>query len=247
MAYARRKDMFVRLGVEKAQKPDEALARSQIIPGTNITFDYLDNYDIRINATTGTSPGTSTGIRMITLEAYVTQKNPEKVKHYATEAQDTFSNIDATHKIKHGTAVFLDIVHNWNLNHKDKFIAQTIDRRPGVVSGEKALHSLPKIHGVDANTIRVWATFDPGYHLGGGNYEYNRLNPRFWVNLDDSALDAARRQKEGAWVGTIKEGDMKNTMFVDQRGYNGIADIAGQNELVRALPYFRISIAEVVE
>ena len=243
MAYAKRKDMFVRVGGEKAQKADEFLTRSQIIPGTNVWFDYLDNYDIRINAMTGGGGG-GAGIRMITLEAEVVQKDPERIKHYATEAQDTYSDIQ---KHKHGTAVFLDIIHNWNLDHKDKFIAQVIDRRPGVVPSGKSMHSLPKIHGVDGNTIRVWATWDYGYNLGGGQYEYNRTNPRFWVSLNDSAKETIRRTKDTNWVSTIKDEPMKNTMLMDPRGYNGISEISDQSQLVTATPYFRISIAEVVE
>lgn len=62
-----RVDLGVRIGGEKANKPDEFITRSQIIPGTNVTFEYLDNDDIRINALGGAeSAGASQIIRQLT-------------------------------------------------------------------------------------------------------------------------------------------------------------------------------------
>lgn len=246
MAYARRKDMFVRLGVEKAQKPDEALARSQIIPGTNITFDYLDNYDIRINAKTGTGGG-QFGIRMITLEAKVTQKDPDNVKHYATEDESPYNVLTATHKKRYGTAVFLDIVHNWNLSHRDKFIAEIIDKRPAVSQANPGIHSLPKIIGVDENTVRVWATFDPGIAVDGGAFEHNRINPRFWVSLNNSTKESHRISKGAGWANSIKNAEMKNTLLLDTRAYPQTAEVSDQKALVMTPPFYRISLMEVIE
>lgn len=245
MAYARRKDMFVRIGGEKGQKPDEFLTRSQLVAGQNIWFDYLDNWDIRINATTG--GGGVTGIRMITLEAQVVQKDPDAVKHYATEDATVYSVLTAENKKTYGTAVFLDIVHNWNLSHKDKFIAEMIDKRPYVGTANPGIHSLPKIIGVDSNTVRIWATFDPGIAVSGGLFEHNRINPRFWVGLENSTKNAERIAKASGWGESIKNAAMGNTMFMDTRQYPTVQNIADQKTLVAIPPYYRVSLMEVVE
>ena len=49
MAFQNRNDFGVRVGIQKGVLPDEAISRSQLVPGRGIRFNYLDNADIEIS------------------------------------------------------------------------------------------------------------------------------------------------------------------------------------------------------
>lgn len=50
MSFQNRNDFGVRIGIQKGILPDEALSRSQLVPGKGIRFNYLDNADIEISS-----------------------------------------------------------------------------------------------------------------------------------------------------------------------------------------------------
>lgn len=148
-----RRDFGVRGAGEKAVKIDEWLTRGQLKPGTNITFDYLSNYDIRINALTG---GTSTesGNRLITVDIDVSIQPAigQGTEHISIKNDGN----------KFGTAKYVDVKHNWDLSNPDKFQYSIVDKTQYGL-GMPSIHwtnphSCPKVIGVDSDTVRIWVT-----------------------------------------------------------------------------------------
>lgn len=183
MAFAQRKDLVSRVAGEKAQKPDEFLTRSQIIPGTNITFDYLTNWDIKINALTG---GTTvvTGDRMISgtlqfsydasddendamFSKNTLMKNASLTRYHVAADADTTTDTDS---IVYGesaqaqrffsTLVYADIVHNWDLPNRNNFLISFVDMRNGL-AGASSFKCIPKAVGIDTNTVRIFVGIFP--------------------------------------------------------------------------------------
>lgn len=169
MSLPKRKDLQTRTAGEKAQFPDEFITRSQVIPGENIRIDYLNNHDIRISALTGAGSDRTRAIgRVLTGEV--------DVKNFLalTDAEGTNSyqylfvgkedpNTDLTglsgYASKYGTMYYYDVHHNWNLPDKGSFLYSVVDERE--LSGASvylSLNSNIKVVGIDANTIRFWAT-----------------------------------------------------------------------------------------
>lgn len=182
MALSERKDFGVRLAFEKGRKSDEGITRSQLQPGNNIYFDYLTNWDIRINALTS---GNISGIRNMIAYVRTNLRPPDYYIHLDLQDETAIGSdplVDAHNKQFFGTAVFQDVYHNWNLPSKDHFTYSIEDLRdnssPSVVDFS-AMQSLPHVVGVDANHVRIWAT-NP-MHL-------TRFDPRLWVDVDGSNL-----------------------------------------------------------
>lgn len=183
MAFAARKDLGVRIAGEKAQKPDEFLTRSQLVPGTNITFDYLSNWDIKINALTG-GGGSSVDCckRIISGELLFTWtksyvENDAMFSKYSLSqnsdgndyfhvgvddlgAGDTITADKTEQKRWFNTLVFTDIVHNWGLTDPNNFLFNVVDLRDGT-TGMRSYKFVPKIVGIDENTVRLWVGLLP--------------------------------------------------------------------------------------
>lgn len=218
MSYAQRKDLGVRVAGEKAHKPDEFLTRSQIIPGTNITFDYLSNWDIRINALTGGGGGDKP--RYIVADIVLMNKFNADLNHY--DIQDPEGVGD---KVKYfGTHVFADIHHFWGLNHPDGFIYSLIDCREATETAPYRVDSIPTVVGVDGDTVRIVATDtasgndDP---VRGGT----RFDPRIWVTLNEDE-------------------EMTNTRFVFDEDQN--AEHAREKLPIELTPRYIIRIEEII-
>lgn len=178
MGLAQRKDLGVRAAFEKGRKADEGITRSQIQPGRNVYFDYLPNWDIRINAiAAGAAAG---GVR--NLVAYVKAKlrpqHEEGRGHFDVQDESTGDGIVTHHKQFYGTALFVDVYHNWNLPSKDHFTFSIEDLREQYYPSKidfSAMKSMPHVVGVDVNRVRIWAT---DCMVG------TRSEPRFWVDTD---------------------------------------------------------------
>lgn len=184
MSFATRVDNMVRTAGEKAQLADEFLTRSQIIPGTNIYFDYLANYDIRINALTGGV--TSTGLRQLfgyiqLTEMRVTDGVGAR-KPFHGGLGDTVSSPSVAADYKYfGTAAFADIVHNWNLEHRNAFSVSIHDVRAASITNYwDSVVSEPFVVGVDSNRIRIWGT-NP---VAG-----KRITPADWADQVDTKFN----------------------------------------------------------
>jgi len=155
----RRKDLGMRGAGEKAQKPDEWLTRSQIVPGTNITFDYLTNWDIVINAHIGAGSA-FTQRRMLTGTVILDKFHANAF--YSTSpdlhiAADDKDNGAAGDRRYYGTGKYFDIVHNWELSPINSYLCTLEDIRIGF-SSPLSFDSWPKVVGIDKNTIRIIAT-----------------------------------------------------------------------------------------
>jgi len=154
-----RRDFGVRGAFEKAVKGDEAITKSQLVPGTNITFDYLDNQDIRINAITGGTTTSTTGNRMLVadVDLAITPLVGQGTIH---------KNLQESGR-HFGTAKYVDIYHNWNLKTKDHFQHSIVDITNYGLGYESihttSPHSVPKVVGLDSNRLRIWATDSPLY------------------------------------------------------------------------------------
>ena len=184
MAFAQRKDLGVRTAGEKAQKPDEFLTRSQLVPGTNITFDYLGNWDIKINALTGGGGGDGVDCckRIISGELLFTwqesyDENDAMFNQYALSKNSSgndyyhvgVDNLATTDLITTGkiskqrwfnTLVYTDIVHNWGLADPNNFLFSIIDLRDGI-TGIGSYNFIPKLVGINENTVRIWVGLLP--------------------------------------------------------------------------------------
>ena len=127
-----RHDLGMRQAGDKAIYPDEFLTRSQVLPGQNIRFDYLDNHDIVINAEGGTTINGGKVLRTLTavlvLKPYpdtafidvggthktVVPTVPvnEEQKHLGSDLDVDFASIRQHHLFApEGVRVF----HNWNI------------------------------------------------------------------------------------------------------------------------------------
>lgn len=168
--FLERQDYGTRFGVEKAIKPDEALARAQVNPGLNIYFTYAggENEDIYINALTSVSasnqrqlhtiivpqvrPSGGTGQRWISGGGLI---SIEDVGYNTAAAADVGED-----RYKYGTVYYADIAHNWNLSGNNRFLFSIRDARflDGVTPQHLEIFSNPRIIGYDANTVRVCIT-----------------------------------------------------------------------------------------
>jgi len=159
MSFATRRDFGVRVAIEKGQKPDEAMARSQFLPGRNITFEWMANYDLKIHADT-IGGGAGSSIRMfaglITLSLIPISGSSRGYDHNSLE-----SGLGAaTSRFHYGQAKFIDVVHNWELSDAQGFDYSIYRTWEGIIA--PAGLPLPKDHvkviGIDENTVRIWGT-----------------------------------------------------------------------------------------
>lgn len=164
-----RKDLGIRIGAQKAQLADEVLTRSQIIPGNNISFEYMANWDIKIHALQSNAGGT--GIRDLFCIVALTRLPQENAGKTHYDIQTELS--PAQKKNFMGTHVFADIKHNWNLPNPDMFQYSLIDARGLTQASETSTDSIPTVIGIDSDTIRIIAT-DPIVDT--------RIDPTLWVD-----------------------------------------------------------------
>lgn len=187
MAFAERKDMGVRVAAEKARKPDELLTRSQVIPGRNIYFDYLPNWDIRINAVAG---GTVAGTRSMIAYVKITLRPTVEgtVQHLDLQDSATGTGITDSDKQYFGTALYQDVFHNWNLPSKDHFLYSVEDLRQPIAPSPTQMMSLPAVVGMDADRIRIWVT---------DTVVDTRFDPTLWVDTDGGLMTKTRLAARG--------------------------------------------------
>lgn len=187
MAFAERKDMGVRVAAEKARKPDELITRSQIIPGRNIYFDYLPNWDIRINAVAG---GTVAGTRSMIAYVKVTLRPTaiSTIVHLDLQDDATGTGITDSDKQYFGTALYQDVFHNWNLPSKDHFLYSVEDLRQPISPSPTPMMSLPAVVGLDNNSVRIWVT---------DTVLDTRFDPKLWVDTDDGLMTKTRLAARG--------------------------------------------------
>lgn len=160
MSFAPRVDLHGRIGGEKGRLPDEAITRSQLVPGTNISFDYLSNWDIKINAhITGSGGGGDCCKRMLTTVFTVgtkitpdSGKNPFAAGHKSCEsATGVYANRFF------GTVYYMDIVHNWNLSSPNSFLVTIVDESiPTTNNGKISTKAHIKVTALSADAIRVF-------------------------------------------------------------------------------------------
>lgn len=196
--FVQRNDLGVRTAGEKAQLPDEFLTRSQLVPGTNITFTYEDNWDIRINALTGSGTAgdrdriiSGNVVFSFTSLAGGVHKNNAYFHHqymmrnagalgYYHGAVDhpvppnldsSIAEAPADARRFYGSLVFADIAHNWNLPNKDNFLYSLIDKRSFAMSAHSSVKSIAKIIAIDKNRVRIYVTLIPPTTFSGHNYK----------------------------------------------------------------------------
>jgi hypothetical protein len=209
MAYPDSVDLQVRVAGEKALYPDEFLTRSQPIPGTNISFDYLSNGDIRINANVGpggdnviiiddtimyVGPRMMTGV--INCDVYNYGEFNEGAGHRHIAVDDTARG-QASDRKYFGTAMYADIVHNWDLTDEQSWILNLVDITEGI-SSPISYQGFPKVVALDNNTIRVWVTVSLSVHVPANwranantlvgiapNTAYTTAYPKFQFTLQE--------------------------------------------------------------
>lgn len=225
MSLAQRKDFGVRIAGEKAQKADESIMRSQIQPGRNIYFDYLPNWDIRINSIS--AGATAGGVRNLIAYIKIRMRPVSDVARGQFDVQDetTGSGIETHHKQFYGTALFQDVYHNWNLPSKDHFTYSVEDLRNKFYPTKidvSAMKSIPHVVGVDNNRIRIWAT---------DCMVSTRSEPRLWVDTDI-------------------DDNMTNTRLADRtdaapQNYNPFKHLS--EDTIELAPYYAIKIYEITD
>lgn len=183
MKYLGRKDIGIRLGGEKGRKADEFLTRSQLVPGNNIYFDYLANWDIRINAVAGGGGSAGSGLRNLIAYIVVGTPLPTDSKRTHLDLNSSLTTTNAAAKKYFGTTVFQDIYHCWNLPSKDHFAYSIEDLTETMLPHPAATVSLPNVVGVDENRIRLWTTKP---------VPNTRLDPEYWVDTDAGGMQGTR-------------------------------------------------------
>lgn len=225
MAFTERKDIGVRLGIEKALYPDEALSRSQIQPGRNISFEYKTNRDILIHALASKAAGGSADLKLfhvkILLQYYF--ESSGSIKHIActyngadnlpvnTILQDDDETIiagnasgeDRTNYAKYGTMHYIDLYHNFDLANSNKFIYSIIDTSAVSNVGPFSVLNIPKIVGLTGNTARLWG------RTPGNNSTNN------WLGSENTmfAADILSNDFKNHYSGTIKHREYAITML----------------------------------
>lgn len=163
MAAIERRDFGSRISHEKAQYPDESLTRSQLQPGNNITFTYLPNHDIVINAS-GVAGAGATGLDILhgTVVLADVLNAAGRVQSNTGSPEDSTRVPTLTYPL-FGTPVFADINHNWNLDDKDNFLItfkyeRVYSAGQTSLDGAMVVKAIPRAVGLDKNTIRIWLT-----------------------------------------------------------------------------------------
>jgi len=171
-----RKDLGIRIGAQKAQKADEVLTRSQLLPGNNISFEYFgptgqNAWDIKIHALQS-SVGVG-GLRDLHCIISLT-RSPQNIlnqKHYDLQDSEGSGSV----KKYFGSMVYADIKHFWDLPSPNMFQYSFVDMRRITETASGRVDSLPTVVGIDGNTVRIIAT-DPKIDT--------RFNPLLWVDTE---------------------------------------------------------------
>lgn len=174
----KRKDLGTRIGAEKAQLPDELLTRSQIIPGENISFTYLDNYDIQINALLSQTLKNK-GLKFFHCSIPLIEFTADRFKSIE-DGGNKFAGLG-----------WYDIYHNFNLSSDiHKYSAWINDLRLGF--GTSGISPLPliKLTSINKNTVRLYAAISKSfvYNYPGlpiSNHVNNDGDPSHRSNEDD--------------------------------------------------------------
>jgi hypothetical protein len=187
-----RKDLGMRVAGEKGQKADEFLTRSQPQPGRNIYFEYLPNHDIVIHANTGVGVA---GQDLKMVSGIITiDWEPEYSKSHADYFLSLENPSANDYCFHYGDAVCADIVHNFGLSNKDAFLATLIRVETELIGVAQypSLHSVPKIVGIDGNTVRIWAT------------KIGTLDYSDWAANANSQFKNGGNFQSEAWDRTVK-------------------------------------------
>lgn len=166
---AKRRDFGVRIAGEKAQMPDEFLTRSQVIPGTNVYFEYLSNHDVRINASVGYTPGIELPISILGIVSFAYRPpNTDATRHIAAlDADYEEDGLSDEYPIYYGSSIYMDIFHNWNLLHQHDYILQINPLSTGKTHiglngsgyyGTVGFEALIHHHPLSGNAIRLFSS-----------------------------------------------------------------------------------------
>lgn len=165
-------DFGVPVGAEKARRADQAIVRKQLVPGNNVTFEYLPNWDIKIHA--NAQSAAINGIRDMIVEIRLSRRFLD----VPTDHLDLQTGNGGWMKY-YGTSIYGEVHHNWELSHKDAFQYTLLDVRGPISATFNPLDSIPTVVGVNTNKLRIVAT-DP--MMG------TRKDPSLWHDMDRTKL-----------------------------------------------------------
>lgn len=165
-------DFGVPVGAEKARRADQAIVRKQLVPGNNVTFEYLPNWDIKIHA--NAQSAAINGIRDMIIEV----KLSRRFQGLANDHLDLQTGNGGDKKY-YGTSIYSDIHHNWNLNHKDAFVYSLLDIRLPTGPLFNPIDSIPTVVGVTTDTLRI---------IGTDAKINTRKDPSLWHDMDRTKL-----------------------------------------------------------
>jgi hypothetical protein len=167
MSIAQRFDIGRRGAGSKAQMPDEFLTRSQVIPGTNIWFEYMANWDIKIHANTGVGV-TAAGYRFLIAYFELTERPPDldgQRYNQRIDAEDT-THGSAVDRLYFGSSFYINIRHNWDLNSPHHYIESISSISNPIITAPPEYNDLvPRVIGIDTNTVQVQGTIKPAAYL----------------------------------------------------------------------------------
>lgn len=143
MAWRSRIDLQRRVAGAKASLADEFLTRSQLVPGDNITFEYLPNLDIRINGLAGGGGGGASirFLRSVIPFGYLPREGKSKIYN------DNPANV-----IKR---VYNDVHHNWGLSDRRNILWNIYEEVEGL-STPSNIADMIRLVAINQNTVRVW-------------------------------------------------------------------------------------------
>lgn len=188
MSIAQRFDIGRRGAGSKAQMPDEFLTRSQVIPGTNIWFEYLANWDIKIHANTvGGAVGISPRFLVATVE--LSELPPDKdAQRYLQRIAYGNAIGSATDRLYFGTSYYINIRHDWNLVSPHHYLFAVSSINDETIAVPPEYNDLyPRVIGVDKNTVQIQGSVKPGNYydrtIWTDNDKTQFLEPTDWDSL----------------------------------------------------------------
>ena len=186
-----RHDLGNRIAGEKGQLPDEFLTRSQVLPGKNIRFDYLDNHDILINAETGVGANGLKILRSLTVVLCVNQYPDTEFKSVEGDYKVVIPNTPVNEEQKHiGWGVNVDfpairqhhlfrpegvrVFHNWGIQKINPPDAM-FPGRSGEDNRCRYIYSVTDASGIDVMESVVRCFIDV-YPIDGNSVIVRRRN-----------------------------------------------------------------------
>lgn len=136
-------DFGRRIAGAKAARPDEFLTRSQLVPGDNITFEYLPNLDIRINGLAGGGGGGS-AIRFL--------RSVIPFGYLPREGKSKTYNDNPANVLKR---VYNDIHHNWGLSDRRNILWNIYEEVEGASVPANIADTI-RLVAINQNTVRIW-------------------------------------------------------------------------------------------